>query len=313
VFVFSIFMMMLLANNPAPGTLVDVGGFKLHAQVMGSGEPTVVLLAGAGNWSSYWALVQPALAKHTRVVSYDSQGTGWSDFGPADRGLNQDAYELAQLLKGLKIDGPLILVGHSLGGLVAHTFAVRYPERVRGVVFVDSSTPDLHLNFRDGDTFKWDLYRNKAKGKPLPPIQEKRLSPQNVTETKSDRDPGDLSMFSAEVQGHFRAIFARSRKDVLKQKDWVADELAEMHAHPEQFKLGSLPVRVMSGDAKDRYSENMPERVLWHEQATAYLMGLSTKSHLISVKKSGHNIHLDEPELVVNTVLSLFRELSPAK
>ena len=68
---------------PAPlGKLMDVGGRKLHLYCTGNGSPAVILEAGAGGFSIDWALVQPAMAKATRVCSYDRAGYGWSDPGP---------------------------------------------------------------------------------------------------------------------------------------------------------------------------------------------------------------------------------------
>ena len=65
-----------------PGKLVDVGSRKIHLYCTGRGTPTVILEAGAGSFSIDWALVQPEVAKTTRVCSYDRAGYGWSDPGP---------------------------------------------------------------------------------------------------------------------------------------------------------------------------------------------------------------------------------------
>jgi hypothetical protein len=70
---------------PAPGRMVDVGGYRLHMHVMGSGGPTVVLEAGLDLFSTNWFWVQTALASSTRVVSYDRAGLGWSDDGSPPR------------------------------------------------------------------------------------------------------------------------------------------------------------------------------------------------------------------------------------
>ena len=61
---------------PPPGQLVDVGGYRLHLQIMGeaSGAPTVILDAGMISFSSNWAWVQPELAKVTRVIAFDRAG-----------------------------------------------------------------------------------------------------------------------------------------------------------------------------------------------------------------------------------------------
>ncbi|MEN6335825.1 MAG: alpha/beta hydrolase, partial [Phycisphaerales bacterium] len=98
---------------PPPGQRVDVGGYRLHVQTAGEGGPTVVLDAGWSDCSLNWRLVQPEVAKVTRVCSYDRAGVGWSDPGPAPRSSLQIAKELHSLLKNAGIPGPYVLVGHS--------------------------------------------------------------------------------------------------------------------------------------------------------------------------------------------------------
>ena len=73
------------ARNPAPGILVDVDGYRMHIDCRGSGSPSLVLEAGGQNDSTIWNGVQPALAKTTRVCSYDRAGYGWSDTRPEPR------------------------------------------------------------------------------------------------------------------------------------------------------------------------------------------------------------------------------------
>src|SRR5437588_4166775 len=63
---------------PPPGKLVDIGGRRLHINCTGQGSPAVILDAGLGEHSLYWFLVQPEVAKFTRVCSYDRAGLGWS-------------------------------------------------------------------------------------------------------------------------------------------------------------------------------------------------------------------------------------------
>ena len=123
-------------KTPAPiGKLVDVGGYRVHLYCTGTGGPTVVIL-GAG-YSFNWGLVQPEVAKFTRVCSYDHSGIGWSDTGPEDS-CDLRVNEAHTALRNLGIHGPYVLVGHSLGGLVARIYAARYPEEVGGLVFADA-------------------------------------------------------------------------------------------------------------------------------------------------------------------------------
>jgi len=122
---------------PPPGHLIDVGGYKLHIFCMGAGSPTVILdHVGAGN-SAQWGLVQPEIAKMTRVCAYDRAGFGWSDPGPAPRDAQQNVQELHALLANAHIAPPYVLVGHSFGGDVARLYVDHYRDQVAGMVLVD--------------------------------------------------------------------------------------------------------------------------------------------------------------------------------
>lgn len=63
---------------PPPGKLVDIGGYRLHLNCTGKGDPTVVLIPGGGDFSFDWGLVQPNASRFTRVCSYDFAGSAWS-------------------------------------------------------------------------------------------------------------------------------------------------------------------------------------------------------------------------------------------
>jgi pimeloyl-ACP methyl ester carboxylesterase len=112
---------------PAPGQLVDIGGYKLHLYNAGSGGPAVILDAGLGGFSSSWGLVQPKIAQFTQVVSYDRAGTGWSEPSPFPRTSQQIVRELHTLLQNAHIPKPYILVGHSFGGINVRLYAATYP------------------------------------------------------------------------------------------------------------------------------------------------------------------------------------------
>ncbi len=127
---------------PAPGQLVDVGGYKLHIHCMGEGSPTVILDAAGGNSSASWGLVQPELARSTRVCAYDRAGLGWSQRGPTPRDMRQQVRELHALLKGAAIEGPYVLVGHSYGARVARVYAKQHPDVVAGMALIDPGTLD---------------------------------------------------------------------------------------------------------------------------------------------------------------------------
>ena len=133
-----------LARTLVPaGTLIDVGGHRLHLHCSGTGTPTVILEAGADpHASGAWFTIRPAVAEMTRVCAYDRAGYGWSESGPEPRDARTIAAELQRLLERASEPAPFVLVGHSLGGPLIRVFAHRYPDEVVGLVFVDSPHPE---------------------------------------------------------------------------------------------------------------------------------------------------------------------------
>jgi pimeloyl-ACP methyl ester carboxylesterase len=123
---------------------VDIGGRALFLSCTGTGAPTVVLEAGGGNSAETWAGVQPQVTRFTRVCSYDRAGLGQSDPAPAGVRTVQDSVDdLHALLAAAGISDPIVLAGHSLGGLIVRLYASQYPADVVGVVLVDGMPPDL--------------------------------------------------------------------------------------------------------------------------------------------------------------------------
>jgi pimeloyl-ACP methyl ester carboxylesterase len=125
-----------------PGRSYDVGGHRLHLNCTGTGSPTVVLENGLGETSPAWAWVSTALAADTRVCAYDRAGQGWSQDAAGPQDGAAIAADLHTLLERAKEPGPYVLVGHSLGGPYAMTYAARYPNEVAGLVLLDATSPE---------------------------------------------------------------------------------------------------------------------------------------------------------------------------
>jgi pimeloyl-ACP methyl ester carboxylesterase len=124
-------------RHPPPGELYLVDGHAMRIDCMGSGSPTIVLDAGLGNDGLIWGGVQPVLAKITRVCSYDRAGFGWSDSVLPPHDADHIAAELHGPLAAAKIGGPIVLMGHSIAGIYIRDYAIRYPDDVTGLIFVD--------------------------------------------------------------------------------------------------------------------------------------------------------------------------------
>lgn len=128
-------------------TRVEVGGHELRMLICGRGSPTVVFETGgspaAGGPLECWELVQPAVSKFTRAVSYDRAGIGRSAPGPKPRDARQVARELHAALKAAHLPPPYLLVGHSFGGLLNRVFAGLYPDEVAGMVLLDPTQEEF--------------------------------------------------------------------------------------------------------------------------------------------------------------------------
>jgi pimeloyl-ACP methyl ester carboxylesterase len=128
-------------QHPAPGRTLAVGDHRLHLDCRGGGGPTVVLFNGMGEFSASWARITGQVSDTTRVCAYDRAGQGWSDDVDEPQDGVTAAADLHTLLAAAGEHGPYVLVGHSIGGPYALTYAAQYPEDVAGMVLLDSSSP----------------------------------------------------------------------------------------------------------------------------------------------------------------------------
>jgi len=130
------------AETPPLGRYYDVEGRGLLVHRSGSGEPPVVFLAGAGTVGLDYLIAQEKAAKLSTSVLYDRAGSGWSDPVKLPRTSTQVTDELRALLRVAGVPAPYLLVGHSLGGLYARHYAVRFPDEVAALLLLDPAHED---------------------------------------------------------------------------------------------------------------------------------------------------------------------------
>jgi 3-oxoadipate enol-lactonase len=118
---------------------MDVNGKRLAVESAGTGRPCVVFLHGIGGTSNVFQIQADALSSVGQVVRPDFAGAGRSPVAMSIS-VSSHADDIAALLDGLGV-GPAILVGHSMGTLVARTLAARYPEKVAALALLGAVLP----------------------------------------------------------------------------------------------------------------------------------------------------------------------------
>ncbi|WP_438290453.1 alpha/beta fold hydrolase [Streptomyces sp. HUAS TT7] len=119
-----------------------MNGHSVYVEESGRGADWVVFEAGAGLGRTSWDAVLPLLADRARLVAYDRAGFGRSGRTSGQLGIDDMAADLSALIEEVvPRSSPLVLVAHSMGGLVARRAADRLGPRLRGLLLIDP-TPE---------------------------------------------------------------------------------------------------------------------------------------------------------------------------
>lgn len=295
---------------PPPGRLVGTIPPRLHLYERGSGSPAVILEAGLAASSLSWSLVQPAVAKFTRVCSYDRAGFGWSDAvrGPLElKGIVED---LHALLIGAEIPPPYILVGHSFGGLIVRAFAIAHADRVAGLVLVDPVSINrwsqcegtelkrlrLGILLSRRGAFLARLGIVRASLAML--LSGARLVPKLVARASASKGVDVVTKLTGEVSKLPRELWP------VIQAHW---------ARPESFSSMAIYLESLPGSARATAGMSIPEYipVTIISAATATPEELAERDSWVDASErgkslvaehSGHFIQWDEPELVIAAI-----------
>ena len=300
----------------APGRLVDTeSGLRLHlfesgAEFQGQGPPTVVLEAGLCATSLNWRQLQNSIAAFAHVVSYDRAGLGWS--GPlhtAPTPLNI-ARELRTLLSQAGISPPFVLVGHSYGSFAVHRFAHLHAAEVAGVVLVDPLQPKA-----------WA---------PLTPNKKRQLE----GGLKIARVVQGLARFGVlrlaialfghrisrtstvprgGKKGHVSRLLARLMEQVSKMPPELWPAIAAHWSKPRFYRTARAYLRALPEATHEMAAfpplSGVPVIAitgLRNEFVTdATVNSLATGCRHVRAQQSGHWVHLDEPELVLEAIRNL--------
>jgi len=112
---------------------LPVNGIKMYYEIHGNGQPIVLIHGGGSTIETTFGRVIPLLARHRRVIAMDLQAHGRTSDRNQDESFEQDADDVAALLKKLNI-AEADFLGFSNGGTTTLQIAIRHPEMVRKMV-----------------------------------------------------------------------------------------------------------------------------------------------------------------------------------
>jgi pimeloyl-ACP methyl ester carboxylesterase len=275
--------------------LVDIGGGReMYMECQGTGYPTVVFVSGAGDRTETWSktldpskqAVLPAIAQTNRVCAYDRPGTilatgeGMEDFEksrsdpvPQPTTLQDGVDDLHALLGASRERGPYVMVGHSMGGAIAELYASEYPQEVSGLVLIDYTPYEARTALTDE---QWELWKPLLGGSP----SEEALALYPALEWFDHQRNLEQALAAAPLKPMPLIVLS-------------SDEPLDLTPYAED---GTLPLTVK--EAKE-FGKLLFQAFV---DARADLVSQVPGARHITNTHSGHYIHQEQPQLVIDAV-----------
>ncbi|MEC3957182.1 alpha/beta hydrolase [Nocardia sp. CDC153] len=272
---------------------IDVGGLRTHVALAGGGEPLVLLHGWPQHWWQWRHMIGP-LAQHFRVICPDLRGLGWTDAPPNGYRPAVMADDIAGLLDELGVDR-FRAIGHDWGGLVGYLLALRFPERMRHYIAINTASPFLRPTPRvlaDGVRL-WHIAANAA---PL-------VGPLLAAHTIPDWALRHWTYRSATMTSEDRAIFltqfeepARVAATVSYYRNLITHEIPLLLSGQYRWSRLRVPTLILAGNRDP----------LLPVTATREFGSLATDIRVEVFDEVGHFPATEQPERVVERAMEFF-------
>ena len=265
------------------GEMLDVGGYSLYVEDSGSGKVNVIFDSGMGDDLSVWNKVANKVSKFSRVITYDRAGLGWSEESPKKRDSKAIIEELHSILEQKNLTGPIVLVGHSFGGVNMQLYALTYPEDIAALVLIDSAHEDQINRMPRTGLFQKYVFKFGMLAAPfgLPRLYLSNTSPEE-----------------------------RAKKSTTKHQYTSLDEASYFPQSLNQLdtlnpNYGGLPLMVIARNQPSSEIQNKNTKHYIWAGLQESLASRSTDSTLIFTGERQHSIHKVQPEIVIEAIQTL--------
>jgi pimeloyl-ACP methyl ester carboxylesterase len=219
--------------------------------------------------------------------------------------MRQTVWELHTLLEKAGVRPPYVLVGHSHGGTLARLYAFTYPSEVVGMVLVESGNEKGGVVFRNGKTVR---LIETATGRSIPPI--KISEPLHETELTGNIR-SQIEAAAREMAPHAtEPPYNKLPADAQRMRAWSFSQLKHWATNDNPFEGEELVALLKKRTEEKHPLGDMPLIVLSrgqeiddeHNRNQAELVSLSLRGRQVIAQRSGHEIMITEPDLVVTAI-----------
>ena len=292
------------------------GGCRLFVRERGMGGPTVIFESGIAATNLNWFHIQENVSQFTHTASYDRGGLGWSSPANTTRTPGNIAVELHAMLENAGLRPPYVLVGHSFGGLVMRRFALLYPEEVSGVVLVDPMRCEEWPPLDPSKQAQIDR-GTRLSGYAIP-IAHLGLARLAVTSLlcRSGLVCGFLAGAAGDGGKH---VLGRVRDEVGKMPPEVRPIVAAHWSRPSYYAGMCSHVEAVPETVREMKDAEpivgIPVTLLTPAKSAPLcerrLSQIGNNVRQIIAPASAHWIHLDEPELVIESIRGMVAAATP--
>jgi pimeloyl-ACP methyl ester carboxylesterase len=267
------------------GTLVEVSGTKLQIREDGPRRaPVIVLLHGLAGSMHWWDRAVPLLARGHRVLRLDLLGHGGSDKPRTGYRPDKQAGLIGQVLDRLHVRNALV-VGHSLGGMVATPLAEQRPELVRGLVVIGTPPESGYVSLPLAAQL---LFR--------PVIGE--LLYQTVPDLMVRNGLEAAFAGGVDVPDQFLEDYRKLTYSAYRNSYNEADEFNQAHPLDELAAASGAPLLAISGAQDEEVDPDSLDE--WQRVPGARVRLL---------RGAGHSPQWEKPKFTSRLILSFDREL----